>query len=112
MPEVVAERHLVLRLRVERRRQRALDAEERLEHLPDRLPEALGGILHARRLQREAAIPCGPLAQASMILAVHDLDRQQHDSDDDQQEDDRAVTRPVGIHRREQQPAFAMPAYR
>src|SRR5260221_602072 len=88
VPEVVAERHLVRRFRVERRRQNALDAEERLEHLPDRLPEALGGILHTRRLQREAAIPCGPLAQASMILAVHDLDRQQHDGDDDQQEDD------------------------
>ena len=47
-----------------------------------------------------------------MILAVDDLDGQEHDGDDDEQEDDWAVTRPVGIDRRQQQPALAVPAYR
>ena len=69
VPEVIVDRDRVARLRVERRRQVALHPEERLEDLADRLAEALGRVLHARRLQRKAAVPRRRAAHAAVIAA-------------------------------------------
>src|SRR6185295_3297035 len=54
-PEAIVGLHGIARRRIERRREVALDQEERLEDLPYRLPEAFGGVLHARRLQGKPA---------------------------------------------------------
>ena len=104
VPRVVGRRDRIARLRVERRRQVALDTEERLEHLADRLAEAFGGVLHARRLLREPAIPRRRLAHAAVIVAVDDLHRQQDHAGDHREHDERAVARAVGIDRRQEQP--------
>ena len=81
-----------------------LDPEERLEDLPYRLPEAFGGVLHSRRLQREAAIPGGRATHAPVVQAVDDPHRQQHDTDDHRHDDERAVARAVVADGGEQQP--------
>ena len=77
MPEMILDRDAIDGFRVERRRQLALHAEERLEDLPDRLAEALGRILHPRGLCRITAIPCRCPAQAAMIELAHEDDREQ-----------------------------------
>src|ERR1700675_4486641 len=110
VPEMILERDLVLRPGVERRRQRALDAEKRLEYLPDRLTETLGGVLHTRRLLWEAAVPSRAPADAAVILPVHYLNGEHHDRGDDGEKDDRAVAGAISIHRREQHPASAASA--
>src|SRR5690348_12158806 len=74
-PEMILDAHVIARLPVEGRRQLAMHAKEGLEHLPDRLAEALGGVLHARGLAREAAVPWRRAAQASVIEASHRPDR-------------------------------------
>src|SRR5712664_2811022 len=57
MPEMVLDRHPVLGRQVVCAGKLATHAEQRFENLPDRLPKALGGVLHARGLPRIAAIP-------------------------------------------------------
>src|SRR6266566_2153873 len=107
---MILERDLVLRLDVERGGQRALDAEKRLEYLPDRLAETLRRILHTRRLQGIAAVPRRAFADVAMIVAVDDLHSEYHDRGDDGEEDDRAVARAIGVHWRQEHPAPAAPA--
>ena len=82
----------------------ALHPEERFEYLADRLPEALGGILHPWRLQRKSAIPRRRSPHATVVEAVHERHGQQHDAHDDDEDDQRAIARAVGVDRRKQQP--------
>src|ERR1700682_6107121 len=102
---MILEHDLLLRPDVERRWQRTLDAEKRLEYLPDRLAETLRRILHSRRLQGKAAVPRRAFAGLAAIVAVHDLNRKHHHREDDGEEDDRAVARAIGIDRRQEDPA-------
>ena len=57
MPEAVIDLDTVTRGLVVRRRHFALDAEKRPEHVPDRLTESFGGVLHARSQLGVTAIP-------------------------------------------------------
>ena len=98
-------------LGVEWRGQDAFDAEKLLEDLPDRLAEALRRILHSRRLRGKAAIPHRALSQASVILAMHDLDGQQQYADGNDEYDHRAVAGAIGVDRRQQPPRHARPAH-
>src|SRR6185369_5618859 len=75
-PEMVVHLDRVAGSQIEWRRQVAFDAEERLEDLAYRLPEAFGGVLHARRLQRKPAVPRRRVAHPPMIEPVHDPHRQ------------------------------------
>ena len=75
VPELVVDDDAVARLAVEGRRQLALHAKERLEDLADRLAEALGRVLHARGLPREAAVPGRRAAEAPVVEAAHQHER-------------------------------------
>ena len=86
----------------------AFEAEKRLEDLPDRLAEAFGRVLHSRRLRWKTAVPRRRRAHAAVVEPVNDPHCQQHDRRDDDQHDQRAVARAIGVDRREQQPVAAL----
>ena len=111
-PQRVLDHDAVARGGVERGRQLPGHAVERLEDLADGLAEPLGRVLHARRLQREAAIPGGRAAQAPVVEAAHEHEGEGDYRGRDQQEEERAVGGALRGDGCEDQPVAGAPALR
>ena len=103
-PDTVRDRDAIARCAIERRGELALDREERLEDVADRLAEAFGGVLHPRREASEAAVPRGTAPHAPVIEEPHRKDGERDNESDGEKEDERAVGHLARRHGREQPP--------
>src|SRR6266571_391122 len=89
VPMAVLDLEEIPRRRIVRPGQVALHAIKRPEHVPYRLAEGVRGVLHARGLLREAAVPGIGEAHPAVVKAPHQQKCERSHRDDHDEENDR-----------------------